>query len=111
LSGAVCTPRSFAQHHFAVGAYADYFRLSETDTHSVGVGARLGVALRSQVMLEGEMSYDFGQTFDEGFDNGTTIIVQRTNVRLLHGPVRTESVARAFQFSSLSNRQGWVPEC
>jgi len=30
LCGAICTPRSFAQDHFAVGAYADYFRFSQT---------------------------------------------------------------------------------
>jgi hypothetical protein len=85
LCGAVCAPRSFAQDHFAVGAYADYFHLSQTSTNSVGLGARLGFGLTSHVMLEGEMSYDFGQSFNEEFNNGSTLIVQRSTVRLLHG--------------------------
>ena len=85
LCGVVCAPRSFAQDHFAVGAYADYFHLSQTSTNSFGLGARLGFGLTSHVMLEGEMSYDFGQSFDEDFNNGSTLIVQRSTVRLLHG--------------------------
>jgi len=62
LCGIVPAPRAFAQDHVAFGAYADYFRLSQTDNNFAGVGARLGVGLGS-LMLEGEMNYDFNQTF------------------------------------------------
>jgi len=82
---AVCMPRSFAQDHFAVGAYVDYFRLSQIKTNFAGLGARAGFGLTSHVVLEGEMNYDFNQTFNEDFANGTTLTVQRSNVRLLHG--------------------------
>jgi hypothetical protein len=85
LCGAVAAPSTFAQEHFAVGAYADYFRLSETHTNFAGVGARLGVGIAPRVMLEAEMSYDFDQAFTEDFSNGTTLTVQRSNIRLLHG--------------------------
>lgn len=85
LCGVLAAPSVFAQDHVAVGAYADYFRLSQTDTNFAGVGMRLGVGLGHRVMLEGEMSYDFNKVFTENFDNGGTIIVNRTNVRLLHG--------------------------
>ena len=39
LCGIASAPSAFAQDHFAVGAYADYFRLSQTDTNFAGVGA------------------------------------------------------------------------
>jgi hypothetical protein len=85
LCGIVATPAVVAQDHVAVGAYADYFRLSQTDTNFAGVAGRLGVGLGHHVMLEAEMSYDFNQVFTENFDNGGTIIVNRSNLRLLHG--------------------------
>jgi hypothetical protein len=85
LFGAVAAPSTFAQDHFMVGAYADYFRLSETHTNFAGVGARLGVGLLPRVMLEVEMSYDFTQAFTEDFFNGSTLTVQRSDIRLLHG--------------------------
>ena len=30
-------------------------------------------------------NYDFNQTFNESFTSGTTVTVERSNVRLLHG--------------------------
>src|SRR6267154_1319254 len=85
LCGAVATPAVVAQDQLAVGAYADYFRLSQTDTNFAGVGGRLGAGLGHHVMLEAEMSYDFNQVFTENFANGGTITVNRSNYRLLHG--------------------------
>jgi hypothetical protein len=85
LCGTVATPAVVAQDHVAVGAYADYFRLSQTDSNFAGVGGRLGVGWGHRVMLEAEMSYDFNQAFTENFDNGGTVIVNRSNLRLLHG--------------------------
>ncbi len=85
LCGIASAPSVFAQAHFAVGAYADYFRLSQTNTNFAGVGVRLGVGLSHRIMLEGEMSYDFNQVFTEDFSNGGSIIVNRSNLRLLHG--------------------------
>ena len=85
LSGVgLLTPAS-AQDHVAVGAFVDYFRLDKTDTNFAGLGGRLGVGLSSHVMLEGEMSYDFNQVFNESFSNGSTVTVERSNLRLLHG--------------------------
>lgn len=80
-------PLASAQDHFQAGAFADYFRMSQTDTNQAGLGIRLGVKALPYTMLEGEMSYDFAQAFNEGFlDTGTgTITVQRTNMRVLHG--------------------------
>ena len=87
LCGIVAAPAVVAQDHdhVAVGVYADYFRLSQTDTNFAGVGGRLGIGLGRRVMLEAEMSYDFNQVFTETFENGGTIAVNRSNYRLLHG--------------------------
>ena len=111
LCGTVATPAVVGQDHVAVGAYADYFRLSQTDTNFAGVGGRLGVGLGHRVMLEAEMSYDFNQVFTENFDNGGTIIVNRSNLRLLHGlfgPKLALGHTNVHPFSSPSKADFWT---
>ena len=73
--------------HVQVGIFADYLRLSQTDTNFGGVGARLGVVAFRNIKLEGEMSYDFDQAFTEGFTNTTTgaVTLSRSGLRILHG--------------------------
>jgi hypothetical protein len=86
-------PATFAQRpetdHVQVGAYADYFRLSQTNTDFAGLGGRLTFTAYRQLKLEGEMSYDFNKVFTEGFsDNSTvppTVTVARSSIRVLHG--------------------------
>ena len=85
LGGILTAPSVFAQDHVAVGAYFDYFRLSQTDTDFAGLGGRLGVGLGHHTMLEAEMSYDFNKVFNEDFDNLGNVTVARSNIRLLHG--------------------------
>ena len=84
LFGLMMIPPAYAQDHVAVGAYADYFHLSQTNTNFGGLGGRFGFGVASHVMLEAEMSYDFSQVFTEDFFSGPTISVQRSNLRLLH---------------------------
>jgi hypothetical protein len=73
--------------HVQLGLFADYLRLSQTDNNFGGIGARVGFQVFKEIKLEGEMSYDFGQTFTEGFtDTGTgSVTFSRTNLRILHG--------------------------
>jgi hypothetical protein len=80
-------PFASAQDRFQAGVYADYFRISQTNTNQAGLGVRVGFKAFPYTMMEGEMSYDFAQAFNEGFtDTGTgAITVQRTNLRVLHG--------------------------
>jgi hypothetical protein len=80
-------PLAAAQEHFQVGAYADYFRISQTKTNMAGLGARAGIKVFPHVMLEAEMSYDFQQAFTEGFKNpnGGTLTFQNSNIKVLHG--------------------------
>jgi hypothetical protein len=79
-------PAAFAQSQAEIGAYADYFHLSQTSTNLAGLGGRFSLNPYPHIGLEAEMSYDFEQAFTEGFTNGTgTITTRRTNIRLLHG--------------------------
>jgi hypothetical protein len=73
--------------HVQFGVFADYFRLAQTDTNFGGVGALASFQAFKQIKLEAQMSYDFNQTFTEGFtDTGTgTVTFARTNLRILHG--------------------------
>lgn len=73
--------------HFQVGAYADYFHLSQTNTNLAGLGGRLTFTAYRQLKLEGEMNYDFNQVFTERFTDsaGGSVAVNRSNLRLLHG--------------------------
>jgi len=65
LLAAALTPLASAQDHLQVGAYGDYFRLSQTNTNLAGLGARVGYKPFSHVMLEGELNYDFDQGFTD----------------------------------------------
>ena len=80
-------PLASAQDHLQVGAYGDYFRISQTKTNLAGLGARVGYKAFSHIMLEGEMSYDFQQAFTEGFTNtsGGAVVFQNSNLKVLHG--------------------------
>src|ERR1700736_6576212 len=75
------------KEHVQVSVFADYFRLSQTDTNFGGVGALLSFQAFKEIKLEGQMSYDFDQAFTEGFTNTTTgaVSIQRTGMRVLHG--------------------------
>lgn len=70
-----------------MGAYADYFRLSQTNTNMAGLGGRAAARVFPHVMLEGELSYDFQQAFTEGFTStsGGGVSFQNSNVKALHG--------------------------
>jgi hypothetical protein len=86
-------PMASAQEHFQVGAYADYFRVSQTKTNMAGLGARAGIKLLPHVVLEAEMSYDFKQAFTETFASGTTVTLVPSNLKVLHGLVGPKLVA------------------
>jgi hypothetical protein len=79
-------PLASAQDRFQVGAYGDYFHLSQTDTNMAGLGGRAGFRLMSHVMFEAEMSYDFDQGFAEHcLSSGCIVGVANSNLKVLHG--------------------------
>ena len=88
---AVAVPGAFAQENdnIQVGVFADYFRLSQTNTNFAGLGGRLTLTAYRGLKLEAETAYDFNQVFTEGFTNTSTgtVTLQRSNLRVLHGMV------------------------
>lgn len=85
---AMMAPSVFAQEHDhgEAGVYGDYFRLGEAgNANFLGVGGRVGFNVAPRVQLEGQMTYDFEQSFN--FTNSTTITttVGRSSLTLLHG--------------------------
>ncbi len=79
-------PLASAQDHIQVGAYGDYFRITQTNTNMAGLGGRVGYKVFSHVMVEGEMSYDFDQAFTERcISSGCTVTVANSNLKVLHG--------------------------
>ena len=84
LAGLFVPPAS-AQDHIQVGAYGDYFRITQTNTNLAGLGGRVGLKVFPHVMFEGEMSYDFEQAFTEVCTNCTTLTVAPSNLKVLHG--------------------------
>lgn len=80
-----------AQNHGEVGAYADYFRFSPTNSSAnfVGVGGRLSLNVRANLAFEGEMNYDFARNFTTTHQStnsgGVTTTFTKTSVRPLTG--------------------------
>src|SRR5256884_7593640 len=58
-------PLAKAQDQFQVGAYGDYFRISQTGTNMAGLGGRGGDKKVPHGVFLGENSYDFDPRFTE----------------------------------------------
>jgi hypothetical protein len=79
-------PLAKAQDQFQVGAYGDYFRVSQTSTNMAGLGGRVGYKMFPYVMFEGEVSYDFEQGFIEHCTSVSCLgLVANSNLKVLHG--------------------------
>jgi hypothetical protein len=75
-----------AQDHLEAGIFGDYFRQSQTSANLGGLGVRLGAGVFPHVKLEGEMAYDFDQTFGENLTASSgQIVVQNSPIHILHG--------------------------
>lgn len=94
-------PIASAQHA-EIGAYGDYVHLGSIDANMAGLGGRVGFNIVPDVMLEGQISYDFNQTFSEGFRNTSGGVVGFTNSGLkvvdgLFGPkIQTPGPIKLF---------------
>jgi hypothetical protein len=86
---AMAAPSVFAQEHDhgEFGVYGDYFRLSEAgNANFEGVGGRIGFNVAPRVQLEGQMTYDFQQSFT--FNNNSGIsgaTIGNSSLTLWHG--------------------------
>jgi hypothetical protein len=78
----------FAQSRAEAGVFIDYLSISQTSTDNFGVGGRFGYRVRHNVMLEGELAYDYGINFDEAYhniSNGDIVAIERTSIGVTHG--------------------------
>lgn len=77
-----------AQSRVETGVFIDYFSISQTSTDNFGIGGRFGYRVHHNVMLEGELAYDYGINFDEAYrniSNGDIAAIERTSIGVTHG--------------------------
>lgn len=97
-----CGSSSFAQKRVEIGIFVDYLSISQTHTNNFGVGGRLGYRIDHNVMLEGELAYDYGINFDEAYrniTNGDITAIGRTSIGVTHGLIglTVQPAERAFR--------------
>jgi len=76
-----------AQERIEVGVFLDYLGISQTSTNNFGLGGRFGYRIHHDVMLEGELAYDYGINFDEVYHNLTTgniVAIENTSIGVTH---------------------------
>jgi hypothetical protein len=73
--------------HAEIGAFADYYRLSDPapTKNFVGLGGRAAFNVHPNVQIEAEMAYDFKRNYTTTFTNGITSATVNTGFRTLHG--------------------------
>jgi hypothetical protein len=79
---------SLAQSRVEAGIFIDYLSISQTSTDNFGIGGRFGYRVHHNVMLEGELAYDYGINFDEAYSNisnGDIAAIERTSIGVTHG--------------------------
>lgn len=78
---------AFAQK-IEAGIFLDYLSISQTSTNNFGLGARFGYRVHRNVLLEGELAYDYGINFDEAYRNivnGSLAAIERTSIGVTQG--------------------------
>jgi hypothetical protein len=73
--------------HVEVGAFADYYRLSDPGPtrNFIGLGGRAAFGITPNVQIEGEMAYDFKRDYTSTFSDGLTTTNVTSRLRTLHG--------------------------
>lgn len=73
--------------HVEIGAFANYYRLSDPGPtrNFIGLGGRAAFGIRPSIQLEAEMAYDFKRNYTSTFDNGVTSTTVTSRLRTLHG--------------------------
>ena len=82
------TSSLLAQKRVEAGVFLDYLSISQTSTSNFGLGGRFGYRVHHDVMLEGELAYDYGINFDEAYRNianGNLAAIERTSIGVTHG--------------------------
>jgi hypothetical protein len=82
------TPPLFAQKRVEAGVFLDYLYVSQTSTNNFGLGARFGYRVHHDLILEGELAYDYGINFGETYRNivnGNIVAIENASVGVTHG--------------------------
>ena len=77
-----------AQSHVEAGAFLDYLSVSQTQTDNFGLGGRFGFRVHPNVMVEGELAYDYGVNFQEAYNNietGNVTAIEQTSIGVTQG--------------------------
>ena len=77
-----------AQKRVEAGLLLDYLGVSQTQTNNFGVGGRLGYRVHHNVMVEGELAYDYGVNFQEVYSNianGNVTAIEHTSIGVTQG--------------------------
>jgi len=77
-----------AQSRAEAGLMLDYLGVSQTGTPNLGLGARFGYRIHRNVILEGELAYDYGVNFHELYidvTNGKVAAIERTSIGVTDG--------------------------
>lgn len=107
LESLLGTASLFAQQRVEIGIFLDSLSISQTSTNNFGLGARFGYRVHPNVMLEGELAYDYGLNFDEAYrnvTNGDITAIERTSVGVTHGffgPMLQRSEGHFHPFATL----------
>jgi hypothetical protein len=78
----------FAQKRIELGVFVEYLGIAQTSTDNFGLGGRVGYRIHHNVMLEGELAYDYGINFEEAYVNlstGNIAAIERTSIGVTHG--------------------------
>ena len=78
----------FAQKRVEAGVFLDYLSISQTNTNNFGIGGRFGYRIHRNLMMEGELAYDYGINFEEAYRsvaNGNVTAIEHTSVGVTHG--------------------------
>ncbi len=98
---------ALAQKRVEIGIFLDSLSISQTSTNNFGLGARFGYRVHQNVMLEGELAYDYGLNFEEAYRNvitGDVAAIERTSIGVTHGlfgPMLARSAGHLHPFATL----------
>ncbi len=100
-----------AQKRIEAGLLFDYLGVSQTQTNNFGVGGRLGYRVHHNVMVEGELAYDYGVNFQEVYSNianGNVTAIEQTSIGVTQGSLWAEARNLAWPSSSIRHSKGRV---
>lgn len=110
LLASISSAQSRAEHalpRMEAGLFLDSLSISQTGTNNLGLGLRFGYRMHNNILLEGELAYDYGLNFDEAYrdiSTGNIVAIEHTSVgatQALFGPAFKRSGGHLHPFATL----------